>query len=67
MRLIEADRGKYYIELNQREIIPFYLILAAGFTANREQWAIIERDYPQYKVREWVTRVMEIIKRRFML
>lgn len=67
MRLIEGDRGKFLIELNHDELVPFYLALAAGFTANREQWGLIQRNYPQHNVRDWITRVMELLKRRFML
>lgn len=68
MRLLDGPyRGKFYLELDRDEMILFYLILAAGFAANPEQWAIIERSYRRKNPRDWVARVMEIIKRRFQL
>lgn len=68
MKLLDGPyRDKYYLELSKDEMILFYLILAAGFSANPEQWAVIERHYRGKNPRDWVARVMEIIKRKFQL
>lgn len=68
MRLLDGPyRDKFYLEFSKDEMVLLYLILAAGFAANPEQWAIIDRDFGRKNPRDWVARVMEIIKRRFQL